>query len=348
MDHSIARKQFFKAPLEITSYNGMPYMPLGKSGLWVSKVGLGTWKFGRPETGDEARVDQETALQIFDRALELGITFWDTAPRYNNASGNSERVIGEWFKTNPDQRRNIVVATKLYGGMDGLTPNHCRLTRGNIKESVYASLERMQISTIDLLYFHHYDPLTPPEESFSAVEDLVREDLVRYLAISNFTVDQARLYTSMERTFSSRVRVLAIQNQYDILRSEHPDYPAVLDFCRKKGLTFIAYSPLAEGYLTHRYLDLDKVKKGDRVFDQGMLKETATSENQEKMHKLAALAARWDMSLSQLALSFLLTLPAMGPAIPGSSSVAQLESNAQAGKINLSFDQIAAVRAVIA
>ena len=187
--------------------------------------GLGYWN-SACRNRDEARVDKTTAMKIFDRALELGVTFWDTAPRYNNASGNSERVIGEWFNANPDQRRNIVIATKVYGGMDGLTPNHCRLTRGNLKESVYASLERMQIDTIDLLYLHHYDPITPPEETFSALEDLIEDDLVRYLAISNFSIDQFKLYQSMELAFSPRSRILAVQTQYDMLRGEHPDYPA--------------------------------------------------------------------------------------------------------------------------
>jgi len=209
MDHSKPKPEFFNAPLEIDAFHGMPYMRIGQSGLWASRIGLGTWKFGKPETGDGARVNAVDAMKIFDRAVELGVTFWDTAPRYNNASGNSERVIGEWFSANPDQRRNIVLATKLYGGMDGLTPNHCRLTRGNIKESVYASLERLQIDIIDLLYFHHYDPLTPPEESFSAVEDLIREDLIRYLAISNFTVDQFKIYRGMELGFSPRSRIIA-------------------------------------------------------------------------------------------------------------------------------------------
>jgi len=256
MDHHLPHPEFFKAPLEINQYHTMPYAPLGNSGLWVSRVGLGTWKFGIPESGDEARVDMKTAMQIFDRALELGVTFWDTAPRYNNASGNSERVIGEWFKANPDQRRNVVIATKVYGGMDGLSPSHCRLTRGNIKESVYASLERMHIDAIDLFYFHHYDPLTPVEESFSAIEDLVRQDLIRYLGLSNFTVDQFRLHQSMESLYGNRVRVTAVQNQFDILRKEPQEYAGVLDLAHKTGVSFVAYSPLAEGFLTHRYLDL--------------------------------------------------------------------------------------------
>jgi 1-deoxyxylulose-5-phosphate synthase len=347
MDHSLPKPEFFKAPLDIYQYHGMPYLRLGNSGLWASKVGLGTWKFGRPVTGDESRVDQPTALRIFDRALELGVTFWDTAPRYNNASGNSERVIGEWFKANPDQRRNIVIATKVYGGMDGLTPNHCRLTRGNLKESVYASLERMQIDMIDLLYFHHYDPVTPPEETFSALEDLVEDDLVRYLAVSNFTIEQLTQYSAMESSFSARSRILAVQNQYDILRGEHPDYPGMLEYCNQAGAAFIAYSPLAEGFLTDRYLDLSKVSQGDRIFDQGMLKELASVDNMKKLLNLGALSKEYGMELSQLALAYTLSLPGMGPVIPAASSVKQLESNARVGQIQLSNDQMKTIGALL-
>jgi 1-deoxyxylulose-5-phosphate synthase len=347
MDHLTPKPEFFKVPLDIFKFHDMPFMRLGKSGLWASKVGLGTWKFGRPETGDEARVNQHTAMRIFDRALELGVTFWDTSPRYNNTSGNSERVIGAWFKANPDQRRNIVIATKVYGGMDGLTPNHCRLTRGNLKESVYASLERMQIDVIDLLYFHHYDPITPPEETFSALEDLVKDDLVRYLAISNFTIEQFKQYSAVETTFSARSRILAVQNQFDILRGEHPDYPGVLEYSNSIGASFIAYSPLAEGFLTDRYLDLSKVSKGDRIFDQGMLKDLASAKNMNKLQILGSFSREWGMELSQLILAYTLTLPGMGPIIPAASCVSQLESNAKVGQIALTIDHIQAVRKVI-
>ena len=96
----------------------MPYRRLGSSGLQVSAMGLGTWKFGYPETGDGARTNEQESLQILDRALELGVTFWDTANRYNASSGNSERVLGTWLRSNPEQRRNVAIATKL-GGYHG-------------------------------------------------------------------------------------------------------------------------------------------------------------------------------------------------------------------------------------
>jgi len=129
MDHTIPHPELYSVPAETTEFNGMPYRLLGRSGLHVSSVGLGTWKIGFPETGDASRADEQTAYKIFDRAIELGVTFWDTANRYNNASGNSERIIGRWFKNNPDQRRNVILSTKLGGGMDSFTPNHSNLGR---------------------------------------------------------------------------------------------------------------------------------------------------------------------------------------------------------------------------
>ena len=161
-------------PFSTSDFNGMPYRMIGNSGLRASNVGLGTWKYGYSEKGDGSRVDEKTAFAIFDRAIELGVTFWDTANRYNFGSGNSERIIGKWFKNHPEQRRNVVLATKIYGNVDGITPNHSRLSRQNILDSVYACLNRLQTSHIDLLYFHTLGDLsTPIEESLAAIEDLV-------------------------------------------------------------------------------------------------------------------------------------------------------------------------------
>jgi len=132
-----------------------------------------------------------------------------------------------------------------------------------------------------------------------------------------------------------------------MLRGEHPDYPGVLDFTRRQGATFIAYSPLAEGFLTDRYLDRSKVGPGDRIYDQGMLNELATEENLAKLNALAKLAESWDMSLVQLALAYTLSVPGMGPVIPGASSVEQLEANAKVGKINLTEDQLIEISKII-
>lgn len=346
MDNLEPHPELYGVPARTTDFNGMPYRTLGRSGLEVSNVGLGTWKFGFPETGDESRVAEQAAYEILDKAVSLGVTFWDTANRYNNASGNSERIIGRWFKRNKSQRRNVVLATKVAGGMDGLTPNHGGLSRSNILDSVHACLERLQTGYIDVLYFHRPDPSTPPEESLSAVEDLIRQGLVRYFAVSNVTVAQIEAYQRLEPAFSVRCRVVAVQNQFDILNGESGKHPEVLTHVSRTGPSFVAWGPLARGLLSSRYLNLSKVGKGDRLFDEGLLKDVAEG-TMTTLHLLNELATEWNMELSQLALAYTLTIPGMGPVIPSSSSTEQLESNAAAGRITLTPEQQTHIRAVL-
>jgi aryl-alcohol dehydrogenase-like predicted oxidoreductase len=313
----------------------------------VSNVGLGTWKVGYPRTGDGARVDEKTAWRIFDRAIECGVTFWDTANRYNGASGNSERIIGRWFRRNPQPRRNVVLATKVFGGMDGRTPNHSGLSRLCITESVYACLERLQVESIDVLYFHAFDPVTPVDESLAAVEDLMRQDLVRYLAVSNFSVAQLEAYRVAAKAFS-RCRVLAVQNQFDVLHGEAQDRRGVFEYAAKTGVSFVAWSPLARGLLSERYLDPTRTGRGDRLVDEGDLDKILTPATLAKLHRLADMARELDLTLTQLALAYMLSLAGMGPVIPSASTVQQLEANATAGKVVLTAAQQQRVREALA
>jgi len=345
MDHTIPHPELYGLAYRTEEFNGMPYRRIGQSGLRASTVGLGTWKFGYPETGDGSRVNEKTAFAIFDRALELGVTFWDTANRYNGGSGNSERLIGKWIKANPDQRRNIVIATKIFGCVDGRTPNHCQLSRANILDSVYACLARLQTDHIDLLYFHNYETATPVEESLSAIEDLVQRDLVRYFGVGSLPLNQLQLFR--DRSISIRSRVIAVENGFDILHGEtNPEHHGVLEYCAQNGIAYIAYSPLARGWLTDRYLDAAKVGKGDRLFDEGVLEKERNPAMMVKLQELAALAREWDIEMSQLALAYTLAIPGMGPVIPASSSIRQLESNAHVAKIVMSEEQKNQVAAV--
>lgn len=338
---------FYNAPFVVNSFNDMPYRTLGRSGLKVSNIGLGTWKMGYPESGDDSRIDEKNSLNILDRAIDLGVTFWDTANRYNNASGNCERIIGTWFKNNPDQRRNVVLATKMAGTMDGLSPNHCGISRGNIMESVYASLERLQIDHIDLLYFHRFDGITPPEESLMAIEDLVKQDLIRYFAVSNASVEILKTYQAVQSQLSVRSRILAVQNQFDLLDGEAKEDKGVLDYASEQGMSFIGWSPMARGLLTNRYLNPVIAGPGDRLFDEGDLKAKTSPENMNKLHALAAISNEMGVELSQLVMAYMLTMKGMGPIIPSSSSVKQLESNAAAGRLILTNDQISKVRDIV-
>ena len=335
------------SPWTTDCYNGMPYRFIGNSGLRASNVGLGTWKFGYPDTGDGSRVDEKTALEILDSAVEIGVTFWDTANRYNNGTGNSEKIIGKWFKSNPDQRRNIVLSTKVYGGMDGCTPNHSRLSRSNILDSVYACLKRLQVEYIDLLYFHAFDPEIPIEESLLTIEDLVKRDIIRYFAVSNFTVAQLSKYKSVQEKLSSRCKVIAVQNQFDIVTGENPKYQGVLQYAAESGISFIAWGPLSRGLLTNRYLNIENVGPGDRLFDEGSTELYTDNKVREKITRLSSLAKEWNIELNQLALAYMLTLPGMGPVIPSASTVAQLKSNAEAGKIVLEKSQVERIKEIV-
>ena len=320
-------------------FNEMPYRRLGNSGLRISNVGLGTWKFGLPETGDGARVDKESGLKILDAAIIEGVTFWDTANRYNNSSGNSERVIGEWIKANSGMRNSVVVATKLFGATDGATPNHCGLSRTNILESTYASLERLQTDYIDLMFFHAYENDTPVEESLMAIEDLISQDLIRYFGVSNFTVENIELYKKYSDLFK-RSKIQVVQNRYDILHKESEDFKGVLEYCVENKISFIPWGPLRQGLLTERYLDKSKVGKGDRLFDENVLDTELTSEIQDKLKSLADVAHKYDMTLQTQTIAYMLTLQAMGSMIVASSTPEQLKENAKGGKIKLNEEHI--------
>ncbi len=344
MDYLKPNPALYNVPWTTEEFRGMPFRQLGKSGLRVSNAGLGLWKIGYPETGDGSRTDEKTAHEIMDAALEEGVTFWDTANRYNNASGNSERIIGNWLRNNAGERRNITLCTKLFGGMDGISPNHCRLSRGSILDSVYASLSRMQV---DVLYFHAYDDITPVEESLDTLTDLVSRDLVRYFAVSNFTVSNIREYLAIANDYSSRCRILAVQNQFDIVNGEPAAYEGVLKLAAESGISFVAWSPLARGLLTEKYLDTGKVGKGDRLFDEGTLEKDTEEKQYRKVRKLAELAHTWDLKLNELVLAYMLTISGMGPVIPAASSVEQLESNAKGAKTILSSEQRAKVQSIL-
>lgn len=337
--------ELYNLPFTLDDFHGMPYRAFGNTGLRVSNLGLGTWKFGYAETGDGSRVDEKTAFKIFDKAVEEGITFWDTANRYNSASGNSERVIGRWFQKNPGERRNVELATKIYGAMDGLTPNHCRLSRANIFEATYACLERLKTDHIDIMQFHWFDETTPVEESLQAIEDLMAEDIIRYFGVSNFSIGQLEKYASSARTFR-RARVQSVQNQFDILYGEDQTRKGVLDYCAQNKLSFIAWSPLRGGLISERYLDKSGPKKGDRLVDEKRLDREMTPVVLKKLKQLAELAHEWGLTLTQVVIAYMLQIPGMGPIIAACSNPRQVAENARAGKMMLEKDQLAAVNKI--
>ena len=338
-------RRFYGMGFAFSEFNGMPYMKLGSSGLKVSKMGLGTWKFGYPERDDNSRTGREMAFRIMSRAVELGVTFWDTANRYNESSGNSERVIGEWFGEHPEERRNIVLATKMGGAMDGLTPNHGGLSRGNVLDSVYACLERLGVGHIDLLQFHCVDPDTPIEESLEAIADLRSQDLIRYFGMSNAPVKDIEEYRKVAREYRLPM-VCSVQNSFNPLTGTRAAHAGVLEYCAANGISFIPFSPLLRGLLTNRYLKGKDVGAGDRLVYEGELEELTQGDVYDKLDRLAEIAEGLDLTIAQLSLAYLLSLPGMGPLIPSASNLQQLEENARAGTVELSAETLTKLRTI--
>ena len=343
MDLKTPNPKYYGLAYRITDFHGMPYRKLGASGLKVSNIGLGTWKMGYPETGDGSRTDEKTSLALLDAAWEQGVTFWDTANRYNDSSGNSERIIGTWFANNPDKRRDIVLCTKLCGSMDGITPNHSGLSRANVLDSLYASLDRMDLDYVDVLYFHNIDNDTDPEESLMAVEDLIRQDLVRYFAVSNFPMQQLRAYEAAMKSVSPRCKIVAVQNRYNIINGETYD-ESVLDYCAANRISYTPHSPLAQGLVSDRYLKA--YGKGDRLVDDG-LTDRLTEDVLAKLRGLKEIADGLSLSVTQLAIAYMLSMEGMGPIIASCSNFAQLSENVAAGKVVLAPETIAAVKAIV-
>ena len=154
--------------------------------------------------------------------------------------------------------------------------------------------------------------------------------------MSNFTADQLRLYQAAEAGSSIRCRVVAVQNQFDVLHGESSNNRGALVLAARTGVAFIAHSPLAQGLLTDRYLDADRIGPGDRLHDEGRLDVLRDAPTMAKLRRLAGLAREGGLEVSQLVLAYMLTLPGMGPVIPSATTLAQLESNAAAGRAVLS------------
>lgn len=322
-------------------YKDTYFNRVGHSGLKVSDIGVGCWKFGYPGRGDDSLTEERDAWAILDKALELGIVFWDTADRYNNMSGNSERVIGRWFAANPGERENIILASKVRGMMNGITPNHEGLSRKHIIEGVNHSLQRLNLDYIDLLQFHSPDPDCPLRESLEAVQTLMDQDKVRYVGVSNFGVEQLQECLDLaDQRFLPRI--VSVQNCFNALQGEREDagQGGVADFCAKAGLGHIPFSPLARSVLTGRYLDREPDS-----FDRGSeMKDLATSDRAKRICRaLMEIGETHGKNCAQTALAWLLSHPGVCTVIPTPRTVAQLVDNHGATGYRLTDEEMAKV-----
>ena len=307
----------------------MEHRRLGASGLLVSEVGLGTNNFG-------SRLDEARTRAVIDRALELGVTFIDTADVYGR--GASETVIG---KILGPRRHDVLIATKFAGAMSD-SPLERGASRRWIVRAVEASLRRLGTDYIDLYQVHTADPATPILETLQALDDLVRAGKVRYVGHSNFAGWQIADAAWTARA-EHLVRPISAQHRYNLIRREieHEVLPAARAF----GLGIIPYVPLASGFLSGKYRE-GVVPPGARLADSPNAAEVLTPANFARLERLETFARARGHSLVDLAIGWLLGHPEVGSVIAGASRPEQVAENVAAAGWRLDASEMAAVAAL--
>ncbi|MCL5105733.1 MAG: aldo/keto reductase [Armatimonadetes bacterium] len=299
----------------------MEYTYLGRTGLQVSRLCLGTMNFG-PHTSEP------DSHAIMDRALEHGVNFIDTANVYGFMIGEgiTENIIGRWFAKGGGRREKTVIATKVYGTM-GDWPNTSRLSALHITRACEASLKRLQTDYIDLYQMHHIDRNTPWEEIWQAMETLVRQGKVIYVGSSNFAgwhIAQAN-EVAKNRNFMGLVSEQCLYNLN--ARMAETD---VLPACESYGLGVIPWSPLASGLLGGA---LKKVAEGRRA-EGGVMERI--EQNHDKLEKYEALCAELGESPADVGLAWLLRNPIVTAPIIGPRTIDQLDGSLRALEVKLS------------
>ncbi|QYC45341.1 L-glyceraldehyde 3-phosphate reductase [Nonomuraea coxensis DSM 45129] len=298
----------------------MDYVNLGRSGLQVSPLCLGTMNFG-PQTSEE------DSFAIMDRALELGINFFDTANVYGwkLGEGITENIIGRWFAQGGGRREKTVIATKLYGGMSEW-PNDSKLSALNIRRACDASLKRMQTDYIDIYQAHHIDRNTPFEEFWEAMEVLRRQGKILYVGSSNFAgwhIAKAQ-ETAARRNF---LGLVSEQSHYNLLtRAVELE---VLPACEDYGLGVIPWSPLAGGLLGGV---LRKIDKGRSASEQ-IVKQL--EKHRDKIEAYEKLCDELGEDPAHVGLAWLLRQRAVTAPIIGPRTLEQLEGSMRTLEIEL-------------
>ncbi|HWV47392.1 MAG TPA: aldo/keto reductase [Nitrospira sp.] len=301
----------------------MEYKHLGRSGVKVSRLCLGTMNFG-PQTSEQ------NSFALMDRALELGINFFDTANVYGWKLGEgwTEQIIGRWFAQGGGRRDKVVLATKVYGRM-GEWPNQSRLSAMHIKRACEDSLRRLKTDWIDVYQMHHVDRETPWEEIWQAMEQLVREGKVVYVGSSNFAgwhLAQAQ-EAARSRHF---LGLVSEQSLYNL--NERTIELEVIPACEAYGIGLIPWSPLGRGLLAGV---LPSANSGRRA-DEDLKKEVAQSRS--KLEAYEGLCAGIGERPANVALAWLLHQRAVTSPIIGPRTMEQLEGTMRALSLSLGSD----------
>lgn len=310
----------------------MKYRKLGRTGLKVSSICLGTMQFGWS-------ADEQTAHEVMSEAVDLGCNFLDTADVYSrwvdgNPGGVSEEIMGRWLASGSVKRDSLVVATKVRGSM-GDGPNDQGLSRYHIFNAVEASLRRLRTDYIDLYQVHAPDKDTPLEETLQALSDLVRQGKVRYIGCSNYPA-----WLLAKSLWISDVRQLArfdsLQPHYNMVH--RAEFERELQpLCLDQQIGVIPYSPLAGGFLTGKYRRDAALPDSARA--QGVRNRYMNDKGFTAVEKLEEIANQHGATIAQTAIAWNLANPAVSSAIIGANSVEQLRDTFQGAELTLTGEE---------
>ncbi len=311
---------------------GMEYTTLGDTGMEVSKICLGCMSFGSSDWRPWV-LDEEEARPVIERAIDLGVNFFDTANMYSN--GESERVLGNVLADY--DRDQQVVASKVYFQMDEDDPNSGGLSRKTIEQELQASLDRLGMDTIDLYQTHRWDYQTPIDETLSALTDAVRRGDVRYVGTSSQWAHQFAdaLHTADREGYE---RFVSMQNHYNLVYRE--EEREMLPLCQQEGVGVIPWSPLARGYLTRPHEEMDATARGeseDRMRQHPYVEGGGRAINE----RVQELAAEHGVTMAQISLAWLFHKDWVDAPIVGTTSVEHLEQAVEALDISLSSSDLA-------
>lgn len=301
------------------------YRYLGNSGFKISEITYGNW------ITHGSQVENDTAIATVHKALDLGITSFDTADVYANRA--AEAVLGEALKGIP--RENLEIFTKVYWPVGRRGANDVGLSRKHIMDSAHGSLQRLGVDYIDLYQAHRFDYETPLEETFQAFADLVRQGKVLYIGVSEWTAEQLQAGAALAKELG--IQLISNQPQYSMLHRVIEE--KVIPTSEELGISQIVFSPLAQGVLTGKYLPGAPLPSGSRATDEkGGAKTIAHFLNDKTLsavQKLKPIAADLSLSMPQLALAWILQNPGVAATIVGASKPSQLEDSIKASGVKL-------------
>ncbi|WP_216329345.1 aldo/keto reductase [Deinococcus aestuarii] len=311
----------------------MRYNRLGSTGLFVSELAFGTMTFGASGPFEVmGSVQQAEADALLARAFEAGVNLIDTADTYSG--GNSERMTGQALKNLGVRREDVIVATKVFGDI-GTGPNARGSSRAHILDAASASLERLQLDHIDLYQLHGFDPATPVEETLIALNDLVRQGLVRYIGVSNWAAWQIAGALGLSKQHGL-TRFSSLQAYYTLAGRDLER--EIVPMARSEGVGVLVWSPLAGGLLSGKFsreTSTEGTRRAAMAFPPVEMERAYNV-----IDVLRNLAEQKGATVAQLALAWLLHQPHVTSVLLGTRRMEQLEDNLGAVDVRLSEDEL--------